>query len=114
MTLQILWFVLIAVLFLGYFLLEGFDFGVGVLSPFLYYDDVEEVSEKKRRVVLNTIDRSGTVMKCGSSLLVVPSFASFPGVDATQWLICTSHSLALIVRNVAIEFRSKIHTKKWR
>ena len=49
MTLPEFWFVLIAVLFIGYFLLEGFDFGVGILMPFLGQDDVD------RRVVINTI-----------------------------------------------------------
>src|SRR2546428_8172918 len=48
-TLQILWFGLIAVLWIGYFFLEGFDFGVGMLLPFVGRDDVE------RRMVIRTI-----------------------------------------------------------
>ena len=49
MDLNTLWFILIAVLFVGYFFLEGFDFGVGILLPFLGKD------EKDRRVIINTI-----------------------------------------------------------
>jgi cytochrome bd ubiquinol oxidase subunit II len=49
MDYQIIWFLLIAILFIGYFVLEGFDFGVGILLPFIAKDDVD------RRVVINTI-----------------------------------------------------------
>lgn len=118
MALQILWFVLIAVLFLGYFVLEGFDFGVGILSPFLSKHDDEEVAEKKRRVVLNTIGpfwdgNEVWLLTAGGAL-----FASFPEWYATMfsgfYLALFLILLALIVRNVSIEFRAKINTKKWR
>ncbi|MEJ2433772.1 MAG: cytochrome d ubiquinol oxidase subunit II, partial [Pseudolabrys sp.] len=49
MDLNTLWFVLISVLFIGYFFLEGFDFGVGILLPFLGKDDTD------RRIIINTI-----------------------------------------------------------
>ncbi len=55
MNLNILWFVLIAVLYLGFFLLEGFDFGVGVLLPFLSKDKDNHRVDIKRRVIINTI-----------------------------------------------------------
>ena len=55
MDLNIVWFVLIAVLYIGFFVLEGFDFGVGILLPFLSKDkDAAEV-DRKRRVMINTI-----------------------------------------------------------
>jgi len=49
MDLQTFWFILIAVLFIGYFFLEGFDFGVGILMPFVSKDEID------RRVTINTI-----------------------------------------------------------
>jgi cytochrome d ubiquinol oxidase subunit II len=49
MTLNELWFLLIAVLFIGFFILEGFDYGVGMLLPFLGKND------RERRVIINTI-----------------------------------------------------------
>ncbi len=61
MDLQIFWFVLIAVLWGGYFLLEGFDFGVGMLLPFLPRD------ERERSQMLGRSARSGTATRCGWS-----------------------------------------------
>ena len=55
MELSIIWFVLIAVLWIGYFVLEGFDYGVGMLVPVLGRDADPAVAERKRRQVLNTI-----------------------------------------------------------
>ena len=49
MDLTVVWFILITVLFAGFFLLEGFDYGVGMLLPFLGKDDIE------RRMIINTI-----------------------------------------------------------
>ena len=49
MDLNIIWFILITVLFIGFFFLEGFDYGVGGLLPFLGKTDVE------RRMIINTI-----------------------------------------------------------
>ena len=49
MELQTVWFILIGILFTGYFLLEGFDYGVGIILPFLGKDDAD------RRVIINTI-----------------------------------------------------------
>ncbi len=60
MDLNTLWFVLIAVLFTGFFVLEGFDYGVGILLPFVAKTDSE------RRRVINTIGPSGTETKSGS------------------------------------------------
>ena len=49
MDLNTLWFILVGVLYIGFFILEGFDFGVGMLLPFLGKDDL------RRRVIINTI-----------------------------------------------------------
>lgn len=118
MELQITWFVLVAVLFLGYFVLEGFDFGVGILSPFVSRHDNPDVEEKKRRVVLNTIgphwDGNEVWLLTGGGAL----FASFPQWYATMfsgfYLALFLILLALIWRNVSIEFRGKIEAKGWR
>ena len=59
MELTTIWFVLIAVLWIGYFVLEGFDFGVGILLPFIGRDEL------RRRVMINTIGPSGTATRCG-------------------------------------------------
>ena len=55
MDLNTIWFVLIAVLYIGFFILEGFDFGVGILLPFLSKDTDPEKVDHKRRLMINTI-----------------------------------------------------------
>ena len=111
-TLQTLWFVLIAVLWVGYFILEGFDFGVGVLLPFV------SKNEADRRAVLTTL---GPVWDGNEVWVLVAggaTFAAFPEWYATLFsgfylplfLILTS----LIVRGVAFEYRSKYGKAQWR
>jgi cytochrome d ubiquinol oxidase subunit II len=72
MELQTLWFILIAVLFTGYFVLDGFDLGVGILIPFLGKDDT------RRRIMINTIGPHWD----GNEVWLVTaggaSFAAFP------------------------------------
>ena len=71
-TLQTIWFILIAVLWIGFFFLEGFDFGVGMLMPFLGKDD------KERRTLINTI---GTTWDGNEVWLLTAggaTFAAFP------------------------------------
>jgi cytochrome d ubiquinol oxidase subunit II len=112
MELNVLWFILVAVLFTGFFFLEGFDYGVGMLLPFLGKDDVE------RRVIINTIgpfwDGNEVWMITAGGAL----FAAFPHVYATMfsgfYLALFVMLLALILRGVAIEFRSKDESKEWR
>ena len=80
MTLNDVWFILIAVLWTGYFVLEGFDFGVGILLPVLGRGD-----ETRRRVLLNTI---GPVWDGNEVWLIVAGaamFAAFPGWYATMF-----------------------------
>ncbi len=108
--LNTLWFILIGVLFIGFFLLEGFDYGVGILLPFLGKKDEE------RRVIINTI---GPVWDGNEVWLLTAGgamFAAFPNWYATLfsgfYLALFLMLLALIVRGVAFEFRSKDQTPR--
>jgi cytochrome d ubiquinol oxidase subunit II len=110
--LQIFWFVLIAILWVGYFLLEGFDFGVGMLMPFLGKSDTE------RRSILNTI---GPHWDGNEVWLITASgatFAAFPHWYATFfsgfYLPLFLLLVGLILRGVAFEFRSKDAHPRWR
>ncbi len=112
MDLNILWFILVGLLYTGFFFLEGFDFGVGMLLPFIGKKDVE------RRAVINTI---GPHWDGNEVWLVVAggaTFAAFPNWYATLfsgfYLGFFLLLLALIFRGVAFEFRSKIGNPKWR
>jgi cytochrome d ubiquinol oxidase subunit II len=112
MDLNTLWFILITVLFTGYFFLEGFDYGVGILLPFLGKDDTD------RRVVLNTI---GPVWDGNEVWLITAGgamFAAFPHWYATLfsgfYLALVLMLVGLIVRGVAIEYRSKVKSARWR
>src|SRR5271154_289876 len=117
MTLQELWFGIIAVLFLGFFILEGFDFGVGMLmEPFARVSSGDR--ETHRRAALNTI---GPVWDGNEVWLITAGagmFAAFPGWDATVFSTLYLPLLAIlfgmIVRSVAIEWRGKIDDAKWR
>ena len=112
MDLNILWFILVAVLYIGFFFLEGFDFGVGMLLPFIGKKDEE------RRAVINTIGPHWD----GNEVWLVTAggatFAAFPNWYATLfsgfYLGFFLLLLALIFRGVAFEFRSKIGNPKWR
>ncbi len=106
------WFVVIAFLWTGYFFLEGFDFGVGVLLPVLGRDDAE------RRVLINTI---GPVWDGNEVWFIVAGaamFAAFPDWYATLfsgfYLPLLAILLALIVRGVAFEYRGKGDDARWR
>ncbi len=112
MNLNIVWFVLIAVLYIGFFLLEGFDYGVGILLPFLAKDDV------KRRAVINTIGPFWDGNEVWLLTAGGATFAAFPNWYATLfsgfYLALLLLLLALIVRGVAFEFRSKDRNPRWR
>ncbi len=112
MTLSTLWFILVGVLFTGFFFLEGFDYGVGILMPFLGKKDEE------RRIILNTI---GPVWDANEVWLLTAGgamFAAFPNWYATLfsgfYLALFLMLVALIVRAVAFEFRSKDKSPRWR
>ncbi|MDA8434753.1 MAG: cytochrome d ubiquinol oxidase subunit II [Actinomycetales bacterium] len=111
-TLQIIWFVLICVLWIGYFVLEGFDFGVGTLLR------VVAKGEAERRTVVSTL---GPVWDGNEVWLLVAggaTFAAFPLWYATLfsgfYIALLIILVALIVRGVAFEYRSKRSSTVWR
>ena len=111
MELTTVWFALIAVLWIGYFALEGFDFGVGMLLPVLARNDTE------RRVMINTI---GPVWDGNEVWVLVAggaTFAAFPEWYATLfsgfYLPLLLILLALIVRGLAFEYRHKRSDAGW-
>jgi len=110
--LQILWFILIAVLWIGFHFLEGFDFGVGMLLPFLGKKDEE------RRAIINSI---GSVWDGNEVWLLTAggaTFAAFPHWYATMfsgfYLALFLLLVGLIIRGVAFEYRSKDANPVWR
>ena len=112
MDLGNIWFILIAVLFIGFFFLEGFDFGVGTLLVILGKKDVE------KRIIINTI---GPFWDGNEVWLITAGgaiFAAFPIWYATMfsgfYLALLVILVALILRGVAFEFRSKNEGSKWR
>ncbi len=112
MDLNTVWFLLIGVLFTGFFVLEGFDYGVGILLPLLGKSDDD------RRIIINTI---GPFWDGNEVWLITAGgamFAAFPHWYATLfsgfYLALVLMLLALIVRGVAFEFRSKDKDPRWR
>jgi cytochrome bd quinol oxidase subunit 2 apoprotein (EC 1.10.3.-) len=112
MELSILWFILIAVLWTGYLVLEGFDFGVGMLLPIAARND------KERTTVVRTIGphwdgNEVWLLTAGGAM-----FAAFPEWYATMfsgmYLALFLILVVLILRITAIEWRSKIASEKWR
>ncbi|MEV4679633.1 cytochrome d ubiquinol oxidase subunit II [Streptomyces kurssanovii] len=111
MELHTVWFALIAVLWIGYFFLEGFDFGIGVLTKLLARDRSE------RRVLINTI---GPVWDGNEVWLLTAggaTFAAFPEWYATLfsgfYLPLLLILVCLIVRGVAFEYRHKRKEERW-
>ncbi|MBM4762818.1 cytochrome d ubiquinol oxidase subunit II [Bacillus sp. B15-48] len=112
MELSELWFILVAVLFIGFFFLEGFDFGVGMSTRTLAKNELE------RRMLINTI---GPFWDANEVWLLTAGgaiFAAFPHWYATMfsgyYIPFVFVLLALIGRGVAFEFRSKEKAQKWR
>jgi cytochrome d ubiquinol oxidase subunit II len=112
MDLQTLWFVLIAVLWSGYFLLEGFDFGVGMLLPFL------PRNERERGSMFETI---GPVWDGNEVWLVMAGGATFAAFPAWYGAMFSGLYLALllvlfflIIRVVSFEWRDKGKSARWR
>ncbi len=112
MDLNVLWFILIAVLFSGFFFLEGFDYGVGILLPFLGKDEAD------RRAIVHSVapfwdGNEVWLLTAGGAM-----FAAFPHWYATMfsgyYLALTLMLLALIGRGVAFEFRGKKDDPRWR
>jgi len=106
------WFLIVAVFWVGFFILEGFDFGVGMLHSFVGRTDLE------RRIAVNTI---GPVWDGNEMWLVIAgaaTFAAFPGWYATMfstfYLVMVLVLVALIVRGLSFEFRGKVADPRWR
>ncbi|MFF0909159.1 cytochrome d ubiquinol oxidase subunit II [Microbacterium enclense] len=112
MDLAQLWFWIVAFLFVGYFVLDGFDFGVGMSLPFLGKDDIS------RRQIINTI---GPVWDLNETWVIVAGaalFASFPEWYATLfsgfYLPLLVILLALIARGVSFEYRHQRDSLRWK
>lgn len=106
------WFIIIAILWTGFFILEGFDFGVGMLHDAVGTDDAE------RRAAINTI---GPLWDGNEVWLIVAAaamFAAFPGWYATMfsgmYLALVLLLASLIIRGVAFEYRGKRDAASWR
>jgi cytochrome d ubiquinol oxidase subunit II len=112
MDLPTLWFVILGFFFVGYFVLDGFDFGVGMSLPFLGRDDTD------RRVLINTI---GPVWDLNETWVIVAGaflFAAFPEWYATLfsgfYLLMLLILLALIARGVSFEYRHQRPEASWK
>jgi len=112
MSLTQLWFIIIAVLWTGFFVLEGFDFGVGMLHAVLARDEAD------RRATVNTI---GPLWDGNEVWLIVAGaamFAAFPAWYATMfsafYLALVLLLVALIVRGISFEYRGKVASPRWR
>ena len=121
MDLPLIWFLLIAVLWTGYFVLEGFDFGVGMLMPVLGRPrpgEGRDSTDKRRRLLLNTI---GPIWD-GNEVWVLTAggatFAAFPHWYATLfsgfYLPLFLILVALILRNMGLEYRGKRDRPSWK
>src|SRR3981189_791677 len=112
MSLEVVWYCIIAMFWLGYLFLEGFDFGVGMLLPILGGDDTD------RRLRINPM---GPVWDANEVWLIVAAgatFAAFPGWYASlfsgAYLPVLLLLLTLIGRGVAFEYRGKVDSDRWR
>ncbi|GAA1610828.1 cytochrome d ubiquinol oxidase subunit II [Leucobacter chromiireducens] len=111
MELTTLWFLIVGVMLIGYFVLDGFDFGVGMSLPFLGKDDTD------RRLLINTI---GPVWDLNETWLIVAGaslFAAFPEWYATMfsgfYLALLLILVALILRGVSFEYRHQGKGRNW-
>ena len=112
MTLSILWFILIAVLWTGYLFLEGFDFGVGILLKVIGKND-EERTQMLRTIGPHWDGNEVWLLTAGGA-----TFAAFPEWYATMfsgmYLALSLILFCLNLRISALEWRAKIATAKWR
>jgi cytochrome d ubiquinol oxidase subunit II len=111
-SLEVLWFIIVAVFWTGFFVLEGFDFGVGALHKAIGRTDLE------RRMAINAI---GPLWDGNEVWLIVGGaaiFAAFPSWYATWfsagYLALFLVLVALIIRGVSFEWRARVDTDRWR
>jgi cytochrome d ubiquinol oxidase subunit II len=112
MTLNTLWFIFIAILYTGFFVLEGFDFGVGILLPFVGKNDLQ------RRTIINSIgphwdaNEVWLLVAGGATFAAIPNWYAtlFSGFYLPLFLVL----IGLIIRGVSFEFRSKHDNPRWR
>ena len=112
MHLNNLWFFIIAVFWVGFFVLEGFDFGVGMLHSFVSRSDVE------RRITVNSIGPHWDGNEVWLIVAGAAMFAAFPAWYATTfstfYLVMLVVLVALMVRGVSFEYNRKIANPRWR
>ena len=112
MQLHTIWFIIIVVFWLGFFVLEGFDFGVGMLHSFVGRDDVE------RRVAINTIGPTWDGNEVWLIVAGAATFAAFPLWYSTMfsalYLALLIVLLALMARGVSFEYRGRLDDPRWR
>ncbi|GLR94218.1 MULTISPECIES: cytochrome d ubiquinol oxidase subunit II [Bradyrhizobium] len=111
-TMRLIWWALLGILLIGIAVMDGFDFGVAILLPFVARSDVE------RRIVINTV---GPVWEGNQVWLILDGgaiFAAWPLLYATAfsgfYLAMFLVLAALILRPVAFKFRSKLDDVRWR
>lgn len=112
MDLPVIWFAILAILWTGFFVLEGFDFGVGILHWFVGRNDTE------RRVAINSIGPFWDANEVWLVVAAAGTFAAFPGWYATMfsslYLALVVILVALIFRGLAFEYRGKSENPRWR
>lgn len=106
------WYLLVSILFVGFIFLEGFDFGIGMVSRFLGRNDLE------RRVFINTIGPFWDANEVWLISAIGAMFAAFPNWYATllsgSYVLFVLLLLSLIGRGVAFEFRGKVEKQAWK
>jgi len=112
MQLHTIWFIIIAIFWIGFFVLEGFDFGVGALHRLIGH------SETERRVAINTIGPWWDGNEVWLIVAGAATFAAFPGWYATMfsalYLALVLVLVALFARGVSFEYRGKRDGARWR
>ncbi|MCY9019131.1 cytochrome d ubiquinol oxidase subunit II [Priestia megaterium] len=106
------WYLLVSILFVGFIFLEGFDFGIGMVSRFLGRNDLE------RRAFINTIGPFWDANEVWLISAIGAMFAAFPNWYATllsgSYVLFVFLLLSLIGRGVAFEFRGKVEKQAWK
>lgn len=111
-SLRLIWWILVAVLLVGYAIMDGFDLGVGTLLPFVAKTDIE------RRVLINAIGPTWDGNQVWLVLGAGAIFAAWPAIYATafsgMYVAMLVVLFALFLRPVGFDYRSKIESPIWR